>query len=107
MLKQSDVTWLKLNFKWNNVDIDYGEINKIWRFDFRLDPIFDIAPAALKNIAHLKSGSQSNLKVIILLCTPIVRQITDTFTNFISESNKLEIVWLQTSSGWTYLQVQS
>lgn len=67
-LKQSDVTWLKFNFKWNNVDIDYGEINKILRFDFRRDLIFDIAPAALKNIAHLKSGSQSNLKVIILLC---------------------------------------
>ncbi len=35
---------------------DLDKLNFIWRFDFRLELIFNTAPAASKNIAHFKRG---------------------------------------------------
>ena len=35
---------------------DLDTINLIWQLDFRLEPIFDTAPAASKNATYFKSG---------------------------------------------------
>jgi len=42
---------------------DFGKLNliRVWWFNFRLDPIFNIAQAASKNYAQFKSG-QNGLK---------------------------------------------
>ena len=43
---------------------DLGQLNLIWRFDFRLEPIFATPRAASKNITRFKSG---RFLVMILL----------------------------------------
>ena len=65
-----DIHFVRLNsFHCTMCIKDYDKLKLIWRFDFRLYPIFTTAAAASENLAHFKNGQKRPLKIIIEIFT--------------------------------------